>query len=191
MSNDDRLDERCLESSVVYQGGFLQVRRDRVALPDATEAMREYIVHPGAVVIIPLLDAQTLVLERQFRYPVAATMLEFPAGKLDPKESPLACAQRELREETGYVAAEWAYAGKLHLAIAYSTEVLHVYFARGLSLQLRQLDAGEFLEVYTQNLDAFLRDCDSGSISDDKTLSCAYHLQRFVLGQTTLDWQAV
>ena len=188
---DKHLHESCLDSQTIFKGKLLEVKCDSVRLPDGSSATREYIVHPGAVVIIPLLDAQTLVLERQFRYPVAAAMLEFPAGKLDPKESPLACAQRELREETGYIAAEWAYAGKLHLAIAYSTEVLHVYFARGLSLQQRQLDAGEFLEVYTQNIDAFLRDCDSGSISDAKTLSCAYHLQRFVLGQTTLDWQAV
>ena len=188
---DKHLHESCLDSQTVFTGKLLNVKCDSVRLPDGSTSTREYIVHPGAVVIIPLLDAQTLVLERQFRYPVAATMLEFPAGKLDPQEPPLACAQRELREETGYLAAEWAYAGKLHLAIAYSTEVLHVYFARGLSLQQRQLDAGEFLEVYTQNINAFLRDCDSGSITDAKTLSCAYHLQRFVLGQTTLDWLAV
>ena len=107
MSDDDRLDERCLESSVVYQGGFLQVRRDRVALPDATEAMREYIVHPGAVMVVPMFDDGRVVIERQFRYPLHRSLLEFPAGKIDPNEDHLACAVRELREETGYAARDW------------------------------------------------------------------------------------
>eukprot|EP01137_Pigoraptor_chileana_P025120 Opistho-2@94115 len=145
-TEDAHLREERIESSSVYEGHFLKVKRDRVRLPDGREAAREYIVHPGAVMIIPLLDDGRLLMERQYRYPMARVMLEFPAGKLDAGEAPLVCAQRELLEETGYSAREWAYAGLLHNAIAYSDEGIHILFARGLSSGERQLDEGEFLD---------------------------------------------
>ena len=101
-------------------------------LPDGKEATREYVIHPGAVMVIPMLDDGRLVLERQFRYPMGRVMIEFPAGKLDPGEDVLTCARRELLEETGYTATEWARAGVLHPVISYSTEFIEVWFARGL-----------------------------------------------------------
>ena len=116
-------------------------------LPDGHTATREYVVHPGAVVVVPLLDDGRVVLERQYRYPVGHVMIEFPAGKLDAGEDPLVCGQRELLEETGYSAREWAHAGAMHLAVAYSTEIIDIWFARGLALGERQLDHGEFLDV--------------------------------------------
>ena len=149
-ADDDHLVERPLDSQQVYRGHFLDVRRDQVSLPDGRTAHREYIRHPGAVMVVPLLDDGGLVMERQFRYPMARGMLEFPAGQLDAGEDPRVCGQRELLEETGYRAAEWAYAGVLHNAIAYSDEGIHIFFARGLSRGVQQLDEGEFLEVVTR-----------------------------------------
>jgi ADP-ribose pyrophosphatase len=150
---DYHLIERPLESKQVYQGHFLDVRRDRVALPDGSTSHREFIRHPGAVMVVPLLDDGRLLMERQYRYPMARVMLEFPAGKLDAGEDPRVCGQRELLEETGYSAAEWAYAGVLHNAIAYSDEGIHIFFARGLTRGEQKLDEGEFLELVTHTVD--------------------------------------
>ena len=126
---DKHLKEECTASVELFKGNFLHAKRDTVRLPDGHTATREYVVHPGAVVVIPLLEDGRLVLERQYRYPIGHVMTEFPAGKLDAGEDPLLCGQRELLEETGYTAREWARAGAMHLAVAYSTEIIHVYFA--------------------------------------------------------------
>ncbi len=126
------LRETCIEARQAWRGTFLDVRSDRVALPDGSETLREYIVHPGAVMIVPLLDDDRVVVERQWRYPMGRAMLEFPACKLEPGEPVLDCAVRELIEETGYRAAEWARAGILHNAIGYSDEGIEIWFARGL-----------------------------------------------------------
>ena len=183
MSEDDRLEERCLESSVVYQGVFLQVRRDRVALPDASLTFREYIVHPGAVMIVPMFDDGRVVIERQFRYPLRRAVLEFPAGKIDPNEDPQACAVRELREETGFAAREWHFLGRIHNAIGYSDEHIELYLARGLIAGERELDAGEFLDVLTMPLDAVLAAIDAGEITDVKTIIGAYWVERHLRAQ--------
>ena len=175
---------------MLFQGNFLHARRDTVRLPDGQSATREYVVHPGAVVVVPLLDDGRVVLERQYRYPVAQVITEFPAGKLDAGEDPLACGQRELLEETGYTAAEWAYAGKMHLAVAYSTEIIHIYFARGLSLGDRQLDQGEFLDVFAATPDELARWCQDGTVTDAKTLTCTLWLQNVLSGAWALDWRA-
>jgi ADP-ribose pyrophosphatase len=187
------LTERQLASEAVYQGNFLQVRRDRIALPDNSTATREYIVHPGAAVVVPLLydDAGVLrvVLERQFRYPLGRVLIEFPAGKLDAGEDSLVCVQRELREETGYTASEWAYAGCMHPTIAYSTEHIDIWFARGLQAGPARLDAGEFLEVFTATPQEVLQWCANGQVSDGKTLSCMLWLQNVLQGTWSLDWR--
>jgi ADP-ribose pyrophosphatase len=190
MAEDEHLREARLDSEAVYDGHFLKVRRDRVRLPSGREARREYIVHPGAVMIVPLLDDGRLVLERQYRYPMGRVMLEFPAGKLDAGEDKLACAQRELLEETGYRAAEWAHAGVLHNAIAYSDEGIEIFFARGLSQGERQLDEGEFLDVVChtpQELDAMAR---CAAVTDAKTLIGLLWLSRWQSGAWALDWRA-
>ena len=143
---ESHLHEELVSSVAAYDGRFLKIRNDTVRLPNSNTSTREYVVHPGAVVVIPLLDDGRVLLERQFRYPIGRVMTEFPAGKLDPGEDPLACGKRELLEETGYTAAQWAHAGALHLAIAYSTEIIHIFFARGLR-RAEQLDQDEFLDV--------------------------------------------
>jgi len=193
---DDRhLIEHQLSSKELFQGDFLHAFRDTVRLPDRTSAVREYVRHPGAVMIIPLLsDAQgemQVVLERQFRYPVAQVMIEFPAGKLDPGEASQSCAQRELLEETGYRAEQWALAGRLHPVISYSTEFIDIWFARGLTAGERQLDAGEFLEVFTASPAQLLAWCRDGQVTDGKTLTAALWLQNVLSGSWSLTWQGV
>ena len=189
MADEQHLRETLVQSEPVWQGHFLDVRRDTVILPDGTQATREYIVHPGAVMVVPLLADGRFVMVRQHRHPMGRVMLEFPAGKIDPDEAPFACALRELAEETGYRAAEWARAGILHNAIAYSTEGIEIWFARGLEPGTPRLDAGEFLETVihsTAELDALVA---SGAVTDAKTLIGLLWLQKWQTGQWSLTWQ--
>ena len=189
--SDSHLVEVKLHSEQVLKGDFLDVRRDIVRLPDGVEASREYVIHPGAVMVVAQLGDGQLVLERQFRYPVQAVMIEFPAGKLDAGEASLACAQRELLEETGYTAREWARAGILHPVISYSTEFIDIWFARGLTLHQRKLDKGEFLDVFTASQATLLDMSRSGQITDAKTLTGIFWLQNVMSGAWALNWEIV
>ncbi len=182
--------EQTLRSEQVYRGHFLDVRRDHVQLPDAASATREYIVHPGAVMVVPLLDDGRLVMERQWRYPLARAMLEFPAGKLEPGEPPLTCGIRELAEETGYRATEWAHAAITHNAIAYSNEGIEIWFARGLTLGERHLDAGEFLDVVIATPEELETLAGRGELTDAKTLIGLMWLQNWRAGRWALAWQS-
>jgi ADP-ribose pyrophosphatase len=188
-SQDDHLRETLVESRQVYLGAFLDVCCDQVRLPSGALAQREYIRHPGAVMIVPMLDDGSVVVERQFRYPMNRVMTEFPAGKLDAGEPPLWCAVRELREETGYSARHWARAGILHNAIAYSNEGIEVWFARGLQAGVRDLDDGEFLDVSTSTLDALEEQACSGELTDAKTLIGLLWLRQWRDGRWPLTWQ--
>ncbi|MBW8829255.1 MAG: NUDIX hydrolase [Burkholderiales bacterium] len=189
-ADDAHLREETIDSEQVFLGKLLDVRRDHVRLPNGATVTREYIVHPGAVMIVPMLDDGRLVVEHQYRYPLARVMLEFPAGKLDPGESGLSCAMRELAEETGYCAAEWARAGILHNAIAYSSEGIEIWFARGLTKGDQVLDDCEFLEVDTATLDELLALAQHGGVTDAKTLIGLLWLQNWRKGLWSLDWQA-
>ncbi len=189
MTDDKHLREETLASESVYEGNFLKVKRDRIRLPDGREASREYIVHPGAVMIIPILDKGRLLLERQYRYPMGRVLLEFPAGKIDAGEDPLVCARRELLEETGYTAREWAHAGVLHNAIAYSNEGIQVFFARGLMAGAQKLDDGEFLELVTHSVTELDAMAASGELTDAKTLIGLLWLTRWQDGEWALDWR--
>ncbi len=191
--SDEGLREMRQSSDKLLSGRFLQVFGDQVTLPDGKSTFREYIVHPGAVMVIPLLvddQGQTrIVLERQFRYPMGQVMIELPAGKRDGQEDLLLCAQRELREETGYSATQWAHAGVLHPCISYSTEYIDIWFAKGLQAGSSQLDAGEFLEVFSASMDEFFAWCRDGRITDAKTLTGALWLQNYLSGAWPLQWQ--
>ncbi|MCM2342058.1 NUDIX hydrolase [Rhodoferax sp.] len=191
----DHLIENKLSSTELFKGRLLHAFRDEVSLPNGAVATREYVVHPGAVMVVPLLEDSAgslqVVLERQFRYPVGRVMIEFPAGKLDAGEECFACAQRELREETGYSASQWAHAGVLHPLIAYSTEFIDIWFARGLSRGPRQLDEGELLDVFTATPAQLLDWCRQGLVTDGKTLTAALWLQNVISGSWSLDWRDV
>lgn len=187
-ARDAHLRERRVDSRVVYQGHFLKVMQDRVSLPDGSQASREYIVHSGAVMIVPILDDGRLVVERQYRYPMQRVMLEFPAGKLDLREDPFECARRELAEETGFTAREWARAGCLHNAIAYSDERIEIWFARGLVAGDRRLDAGEFLDVGRLTADELESAAVQGELTDAKTLVGLLWLRHWREGRWVLNW---
>jgi len=182
------LRETVIETRQAWRGTFLDVRNDRVALPDGSETIREYIVHPGAVMIVPLLDDDRVIVERQWRYPMGRAMLEFPAGKLEPGEPVLDCAVRELIEETGYRAAEWARAGILHNAIGYSDEGIEIWFARGLTLGERSLDAGEFLDVFEASVGSLEDAARGGEVTDAKTLIGLLWLAHWRAGRWPLQW---
>lgn len=185
---DAHLRETPLRREEVLQGHFLHVVRDTVRLPSGQEATREYVLHPGAVMVIGLLDDGQVVLERQYRHPMRDVMIEFPAGKLDAGEDSLVCAQRELLEETGYSAREWAWAGRLAPTIAYSDETIDIWFARGLVPGERQLDDGEFLDVFSATPAELQAWCRSGEVIDCKTLVGALWLQNVLRGDWPLAW---
>jgi ADP-ribose pyrophosphatase len=186
---DAHLRERTVSSQQVWKGRLLEVHQATVALPDGVHTTREYIVHPGAVMVVPILDDGRLVMERQFRYPMKRVMLEFPAGKIDAGEPPFTTALRELTEETGYTAREWARAGVLHNAIGYSDEVIEIWFARGLQHGSNRLDDEEFLEVVVHTEPEVDAMCQSGAITDAKTLIGLLWLQKWRSGQWPVSWQ--
>ena len=191
MQDDAHLREHTTAREELLKGHFLHIVRETVRLPDGGSATREYVLHPGAVAVVPLTDDGRIVLERQYRHPTRQVMIEIPAGKLDAGESALACGQRELLEETGYVAREWAYAFTMYPTVAYSDEAIQIWFARGLEHRGAQLDAGEFLEVFTATPEEFLGWCRDGRIVDSKTLGAAVWVQNVLAGTWKLDWQAL
>ena len=187
---EQHLIERRLGGQTLLSGGFLEVCRDDVSLPDGSLSTREFIRHGGAVAVVPMLDDGSLVLVRQYRYPLSKVLLEFPAGKRDHGESTLACAKRELREETGYTAREWAYGGELHNAAAYSTESIWIWFARGLVGGAKQLDEGEFVETVLMTPQQLLALDGNDELPDAKTLIGLHWLGQRMAGQRPWNWQA-
>lgn len=182
---DSPLKETRIDGEMAFDGRFLKVARDRIRLPDGKITDREYIKHPGAVVILPLFDDGRVLLERQFRYPLGREFIEFPAGKIDPGEDPQACAKRELAEETGYTATDWQFVCTIHNAIAYSDEHLDIYLARGLTAGQAKLDDGEFLEIFTSTVPDMLGMVKDGEITDVKTIIGAFWLEKILNGS----WQ--
>ena len=190
MATDPHLTEHTTAREELLKGHFLHIVRDIVRLPDGASATREYVLHPGAVAIVPLLDDGRIVLERQYRHPTRQVHVEIPAGKLDAGEGALACGQRELLEETGYVAREWAYAFTMYPTVAYSDEAIEIWFARGLEHRGARLDQGEFLDVFAATPGEFLGWVREGQVKDSKTLASALWIQNVLAGTWKLDWQA-
>lgn len=178
-----KFEEKTIDSKRVYEGVLLKVNADRVRMPDGGESVREFVEHPGAVMVIPLLADGRVVMERQYRYPLKREFIEFPAGKIDPGEEPLATAKRELREETGYEAQEWTHLTTIHPLIAYSDERIEVFAARKLTLQAAALEAGEFLDVFEANPIEALRWVREGRVTDVKTVIGLFWLEKLQRGE--------
>jgi ADP-ribose pyrophosphatase len=176
------LTEKQLDSQVMYNGGFIEVLKDAVLLPDGSTSTREYITHPGAVAMLALLDNGNLVMERQYRYPLHREFIELPAGKIDDGEDILVTAQRELLEETGYVASEWIHLTTAWPCIGYSDERMEYFLARGLKHVGSKLDDGEFLEVFELSLGDAIEWIRLGKITDSKTIVGLFWLDKVLNG---------
>jgi ADP-ribose pyrophosphatase len=176
------LTELCIDSATVFEGALLHVRRDRVRLPNGHESVREYVRHPGAVCIVPVFEDGALLMERQYRYPLRREFIELPAGKIDAGESTLRTGQRELLEETGYVADRWEYLMTMHPVIGYSDERIELWMARGLRHQGASLDHGELLEPFRMPLADAVEAVRDGRITDAKTVIGIFWAERVLAG---------
>ena len=168
------MEEKTLESELVFDGTMLHVYSDKVLCPSGAASVREYAKHCDAAAILPITDGGNVILERQYRYPFHRVLIEVPAGKCDESESTKDAAIRELREETGYSERELIYLGDFYPTVAYSTEVIGLYAAKGLIPGQNHLDKDESLEIFQVPLEEFYRMCADGRINDGKTLAIAY-----------------
>lgn len=172
--------ETKVNSKDVYSGKFLKVKQDEVKLPDGSVAIREYIVHPGAAMVIPLQDDGKVVMIRQFRYPLKSWFLEFPAGKIDQGEDSLTTGKRELEEETGFRAKSWRFLTTIHPVIGYADEKIDIYLARGLSQHQAAPEAGEHIEVLSSYPTELIEKVKAGEITDVKTQIGIFWLEKIL-----------
>ena len=180
--DDAQLIEHMVGSEPVYEGTLLKVRRDQVRLHDGHQTVREWIAHPGAVVIIAALDNGKLLFERQFRYPLRRIFIELPAGKIDTGEHPLDTAKRELREETGHQARHWRHLATMHPCIGYADERIEIFWAQGLIYVGHQRDHGEFIEITEMSVADAMLAVQDGEITDGKTLSALLWADKITSG---------
>ncbi len=178
---DIDLTEHCISSETIASGGMLNVKRDQVRLPNGHTSQREYVTHPGAVVVVPILPNGNVILERQFRYPLHQVFVELPAGKIDAGEDILVTGQRELLEETGYSASNWIKLGLQYPCIGYSNEVIHMYLARDLTAGAHQRDADESMEVFELSFADCMKMIQTGEITDAKTIIALFFAEKYLL----------
>jgi ADP-ribose pyrophosphatase len=174
------LTESCIATKTIRSGGMLTLKVDQVSLPSGRIGQREYVVHPGASVVVALLPNGHVLLEKQFRYPLHQVFIELPAGKIDASEAPLLTAQRELLEETGYSAKEWVALGSQHPCIGYSDEVIHMYLALDLTAGQHMRDEDEALELFDLSFADCLALIKSGQISDGKTMLALFMAEQYL-----------
>jgi ADP-ribose pyrophosphatase len=175
--------EKKISSEFVYEGRLFDVKKDIVALPDGKTSDREYVIHPGAVMVVPVIEPASVLLERQYRYPLHAHFYELPAGKKEPGEDPAITAKRELLEETGYVAQEWRHLGTLHPSVGYSDEVVDLYLATKLRYEKQNTDDGEFLEVLILPVAQAIEWVKRRKITEVKTIVGLLWLDRILHGR--------
>jgi ADP-ribose pyrophosphatase len=180
----EALAEQQVSSEIVYSGNFLTLRKDIARLPDGSLHSREYVSHPGAAAIAAVFDDERVLVVRQFRYPMGEVYIEIPAGKIDAGETALQTARRELTEETGYTAAQWAYLTSIHPAIGFASEEIKIYLARDLSGGIARPDEGELLLVDAVKLGWLIDEVNAHRIVDVKTQIAIHWLDGFVSGRT-------
>jgi ADP-ribose pyrophosphatase len=174
------LTEHLISSETIASGGMLTVKRDQVRLPNGNISQREYVTHPGAVVVVPLLPNGNVILEKQFRYPLHQVFIELPAGKIDVGEDTLVTGQRELLEETGYTASNWVKLGHQHPCIGYSNEIIHIYLAQNLVAGKHQRDEDESLIVFETPFEKCLNMIQNGEITDGKTIVALFFAEKYL-----------
>lgn len=168
---DEDLIEKKLSSEDIFDGTLLNVKRDYVELPNGNKSVREWIKHPGAAAVLPVLPDGRMIFVRQYRYPIQQVTLEIPAGKLDAvDEEPLVCAKRELSEETGYEADKYHFLTKLATTVGFSNEFIYVYAADGLTPGKQHTDEDEFINVVLLTMDEAMAKVKSGEICDAKSI---------------------
>ncbi|MFD2371856.1 NUDIX domain-containing protein [Brevibacillus sp. GCM10020057] len=170
MNKYEHLHEKTISSQSIYDGRIIKVKVDEVQLPNGKTAKREIVHHQGAVAVMPITDDGKLVAVRQFRKPLERTIVEIPAGKLEPGEEPLSCAIRELEEETGYVAKKMELLSSFYTSPGFADELLHVYVATGLTKGESRPDEDEFVDVLELTLAEARELHRSGEIRDAKTV---------------------
>lgn len=175
-----KLTEKKIRTKVAYKGFFLQVQKDEVSLPNGRKTFREYIKHPGASMIIPILPNGNLVMIQQFRYPLKKVFLEFPAGKIDKGETALATAKRELKEETGYIAKNWRHLTTIHPVIGYANEKIEIFLAQNLLQKEIQLDKDELLENVVVAPEELMDLVKKSKITDVKTQVGVFWLEKVI-----------
>ena len=169
--------ENVLSSSMLYSGRAIRLRVDRVRLPSGRETSREIIEHPGSVGILPLLTGNRVLLIRQYRHAVGETIWEIPAGTMEPGETPIECAGRELEEETGYRARSLKQLFDCYAAPGYSMELMHVFLARGLRPTELRPEEDEIISVESVESERAFRMIRSGQIRDAKTICALSYLR--------------
>lgn len=169
-NKQDHLYEKTIASTSIYEGRIIKVKVDEVLLPNGNTAKREIVNHQGAVAVLPLTDEGKLVAVRQFRKPLEKTIVEIPAGKLEPGEEPLQCAIRELEEETGYTAEHYEHLSSFYTSPGFADELLHVYIATGLKKGESRPDEDEFVDILELTLEEAQQLHQTGEICDAKTV---------------------
>lgn len=164
--------EKTLNSEDIFKGIVFDVKKDDVELFNGQKTIREVVNHPGGVVILALKDFETILLVKQYRYPLKLVSLELPAGKLDKGENPDIAAKREFEEETGFVAESWEKLGIAYSSPGFCDETLHFYLARNLKYKKHNPDEGEIIEYFEYNLGKVFDMIKIGEINDAKTI-CA------------------
>lgn len=165
------MEEKTVDTKRIYEGKIINLRVDKILLPNGRDAVREVVEHHGAVCVVPVTEDNLVYMVRQFRYPFNEMVLEIPAGKLDIGEQIWDAANREMEEEIGMKAGELIYMGEIRPSVAYLTEVIHMFLARGLKESQQHLDEDEFLEIETYPIDALVDMIMENKISDSKTIA--------------------
>ena len=182
MTDESKLIEKEKSSELIFDGKVLHLYRDEIILPDGSDGFREYCNHNGGVCVLPLTDEGEVILVRQYRYAHRKCTLEIPAGKLEKgeKDDIRSAALRELKEETGAECEELIYLGEMYPSPALLSEVIYMFFARGLKFGERHLDDDEFLECERVSLEKMLEMIGLGELPDAKTQIAALRVWKML-----------